>query len=62
MGVVLGLFIGVLNLVPYLQLISLPVATLLCLVWCVSSGGNFWLIFWGGYGCVCGGAMYQDLS
>ena len=46
MGVVLGLFIGVLNLVPYLQLISLPVTTLLCLVWCVSSGGNFWLIFW----------------
>lgn len=33
MGVVLGLFIGVLNLVPYLQLISLPITALLCLVW-----------------------------
>lgn len=46
MGVVLGLFIGLLNLVPYLQLISLPVTALLCLVWTVSTGGDFWLIFW----------------
>ena len=46
MGVVLGLFIGVLNLVPYLQLISLPITALLCLVWTVSTGGDFWLIFW----------------
>ncbi len=46
MGVVLGLFIGVLNMVPYLQIISLPVTTLLCLVWTVSTGGDFWLIFW----------------
>ena len=46
MGVVLGLFIGMLNMVPYLQLISLPVTALLCLVWTVSTGGNFWLIFW----------------
>ncbi len=46
MGVILGLFIGLLNMVPYLQLISLPIATVLCLVWCVSTGGNFWVIFW----------------
>lgn len=46
MGVVLGLFIGFLNLVPYLQLISLPITALLCLVWTVSSGGDFWVIFW----------------
>lgn len=46
MGIVLGLFIGILNLVPYLQLISLPITTLLCLVWTVSTGGDFWLIFW----------------
>lgn len=46
MGVVLGLFIGLLNLVPYLQLISLPICTLLCLVWTAGTGGNFWLIFW----------------
>ena len=46
MAVVLGLFIGVLNLVPYLQLISLPVTVVLCLVAYVSSGVDFWLIFW----------------
>lgn len=46
MAVMFGLFIGVLNLVPYLQLISLPIAALLCLVWCAGTGGNFWVIFW----------------
>ncbi|MDE6339009.1 MAG: AI-2E family transporter [Muribaculaceae bacterium] len=46
MGLVLGLFIGVLNMVPYLQIISLPITALLCLVWTVSTGGDFWLIFW----------------
>lgn len=45
MGVVLGLFIGILNMVPYLQIISLPVTTVLCLVWTVSTGGDFWVIF-----------------
>lgn len=45
MGVVLGMFIGVLNLVPYLQLISLPVTAILCLVAYVSDGVDFWLIF-----------------
>lgn len=46
MGVVLGLFIGVLNMVPYLQLISLPITALLCLVCTASTGTDFWLIFW----------------
>ncbi|MBD5207274.1 MAG: AI-2E family transporter [Bacteroidales bacterium] len=45
MGVALGLLIGLLNMVPYLQLISLPITGILCLVWTVSTGGNFWLIF-----------------
>lgn len=46
MGVVLGLFIGVLNMVPYLQLISLPITAILCLVSIASTGGDFWAIFW----------------
>ncbi len=46
MGVVLGLFIGMLNMVPYLQLISLPITTLLCLVCTASTGVDFWVIFW----------------
>lgn len=46
MGVALGLFIGVLNMVPYLQLLSLPITALLCLVSSVDTGIDFWLIFW----------------
>lgn len=46
MGVVLGLFIGILNMVPYLQLISLPICAVLCLVATVSNGVDFWVIFW----------------
>lgn len=46
MAVVLGLFIGLLNMVPYLQLISLPISAILCLVWTAETGGSFWVIFW----------------
>ena len=46
MGVVLGLFIGMLNMVPYLQLISLPITAFLCIVCTASSGVDFWVIFW----------------
>lgn len=46
MAVVLGLFIGLLNMVPYLQLISLPVTALLCMVAYISNGVDFWVIFW----------------
>lgn len=42
MGVLFGLFIGMLNMVPYLQLISLPICFLLCLVGTVSTGVAFW--------------------
>ena len=46
MGVVLGLFIGMLNMVPYLQLISLPITAILCLVSTATTGTDFWLMFW----------------
>lgn len=46
MGVVFGLFIGVLNMVPYLQLVSLPICFLLCLVGTVSGAGDFWVLVW----------------
>ena len=46
MAVVFGLFIGLLNLVPYLQLVSLPICALLCLVCTAGTGVNFWVIFW----------------
>jgi predicted PurR-regulated permease PerM len=46
MAVVMGLFIGLLNMVPYLQLISLIPTTLLCLVSSVDTGVDFWQLWW----------------
>ena len=40
----LGLFIGVLNLVPYLQLVSVIPITLLALTKAAGTGENFWVI------------------
>ena len=39
-----GLFIGMLNLVPYLQLVSLLPMTLLALIKAANTGDNFWVI------------------
>ena len=46
LAIVLGMFIGLLNMVPYLQLISIIPTTILCLVCSVDSGVDFWGIFW----------------
>lgn len=46
MAVLFGLFIGALNMVPYLQLISMPIAAILCLVGSISGGPDFWVLFW----------------
>jgi len=46
LAVVLGLFIGLLNMVPYLQLISIPITTLLCIVYSMDSEVGFWVIWW----------------
>lgn len=46
MAVIFGLFIGMLNMVPYLQMISLPIAAILCLVGSISGGPDFWVLFW----------------
>lgn len=47
LAVVLGLFIGLLNMVPYLQLISIIPTTLLCLVYAAGNPGTgFWEIWW----------------
>lgn len=45
MAIAFGLFVGVLNMVPYLQLVSIPIAAFLCLVATVVSGGSFWMMF-----------------
>ena len=45
MAIALGIFIGILNLIPYLQLISIIPTTILCVVYSVDTGGSFWIMF-----------------
>jgi predicted PurR-regulated permease PerM len=44
MGILLGLFIGLLNMVPYLQIIGLIPAFLLALVHALETGSNLWMV------------------
>jgi len=44
MGILLGLFIGLLNMVPYLQIIGLIPAFLLALVHALETGTNLWMV------------------
>ncbi len=46
LAIVLGLFIGLLNMVPYLQLISFIPTTVLCLICAANTDINFWQIWW----------------
>lgn len=61
MAIVFGLFIGVLNMVPYLQLISFPIAAFLCLVASVDSGQSFWHLFGLTFAAYCICQVIQDL-
>lgn len=61
LAVVLGLFIGLLNMVPYLQLISLPVTTMLCIVCSVQEGMAFWPLWWACMGVYVVVQCIQDL-
>lgn len=45
LGIVLGLFIGVLNLIPYMQAIGIIPMIILSLIKSAETGENFWIIF-----------------
>lgn len=45
LAIVLGMFIGLLNMVPYLQLISLVPTIIICIVSSVGSDTGFWMLF-----------------
>lgn len=61
MAIVFGLSIGVLNMVPYLQLISIPVAAFLCIVQSVATGCAFWPLFGWTFLAYCICQVIQDL-
>ncbi len=44
MGIVLGLFIGLLNMVPYMQNLALLPAAFLALIKSLETGQNFWVV------------------
>lgn len=46
LAVIMGIFIGILFMVPYLQFISIIPVTLLCLVVSIDSSIDFWPIWW----------------
>jgi hypothetical protein len=61
MAVVFGLSIGVMNMVPYLQLISIPIAAFLCLVQSVATGCAFWPLFGWVFLAYCVCQLIQDM-
>ena len=61
MAVVFGLSIGILNMVPYLQLVSMPVAAFLWLVTSVATGTPFWPLWWWTVAAYCICQLIQDL-
>ena len=44
MGITLGLLIGILNFVPYLQIVGYPPLILCCALQSVATGQNFWVV------------------
>lgn len=61
LAILMGLFIGLLNMVPYLQLISLIPTTLLCVIYCTVTGTGFWLMYGELIAVYCVVQMIQDL-
>ena len=61
MAVVLGLFIGFLNLIPYMQAIGIIPMVVLSLIKAAETGDNFWMIFGSGILILCIVQCIQDL-
>lgn len=61
MAIVFGLSIGVMNMVPYLQLVSIPFAAFLCVVQSVATGAPLWPLFGWTFAAYCICQAIQDL-
>ncbi|MDR0938339.1 MAG: AI-2E family transporter [Mediterranea sp.] len=60
MAIALGLFIGALNMVPYLQVIGLLPTVLLAILKSADTGQNFWLVIAGALAVFCVVQVIQD--
>lgn len=56
----LGLFIGALNMVPYLQVVGLLPTIILAILKTADTGGNFWVIFGSAFAVLCIVQVIQD--
>lgn len=61
LGITCGLFIGLLNLVPYLQILGVPPMIILCLLQSASTGQNVWILFLIAFGILALNQLLQDL-
>lgn len=61
LAILMGMFIGLLNMVPYLQLISFIPTTLICLVYSVGTGVSFWTMFGEAFAVYCVVQVIQDM-
>lgn len=61
LGITCGLFIGVLNLVPYLQILGVPPMIILCLLQSASTGQNVWILFLVAFAILGACQLLQDL-
>jgi len=46
LAIVIGLLTGILFMIPYMQYITIIPVTILCMIYSVDSGINFWAIWW----------------
>lgn len=60
MGITCGLFIGVLNLVPYMQVFGMPPMIILCMLQSASTGQNVWLLLLIAFGILGLSQILQD--
>ena len=56
MAIPLGLLVGLLNMIPYMQILSYIPAALLCIIGAADTGSNFWLL------AVCTLAVYLTVQ
>lgn len=60
-AIAFGMFVGLLNLVPYLQLVSIAPMLLLAVLKAANSGGNFWMILLAAFAVLAVVQLIQDL-
>jgi predicted PurR-regulated permease PerM len=61
LGLMFGIFIGCLNMIPYMQILSIPIALLLGIVYSLDAGIPFWEVALMVTGIYVGIQLLQDL-